>query len=635
MNLSSRFSASIVAAAMLAATLSANSSPAEDASASSTHVDGEWIELFNGKDLTGWTPKIRSHELGDNYADTFRVRDGLLVVSYDDYKPEDSTSLDSGKPHSFDKFGHLFYKDAFSHYRLRIEYRFVGEQIDGGPGWAFRNNGLMLHGQDPKLMTSDQKFPVSIEVQLLGGNGKDERTNLNLCTPGTNVVLNGELFKPHCTSSNSKTYHGDRWVTAEIEVRGNEVVRHILEGETVLEYTHPQYDPKDPEAAPLIVDGNLMIDRGTISIQSESHPTEFRKIELLNLESKVPAAKDVDADVSQSKSVIDSYVGNWALQLPNGAAGWLSLNQSQGALVGQLWTVGAPKPLTDVAVVDGKLQFYHRRAVGEPDYPGGPPVGEKLPRRHVAAVDGDAMAIVMDQPDGTGGVKQVSYSGTRIAELPPKPDLSLVTFGEPIELFNGTDLSGWRLTNAAQENRWKVVDSVLVNETPKTDFNPYARYGNLRTDREFNDFNLQIDFNVPPGGNSGIYLCGRYEVQVVDRDSRMQGIIGIGSLFNRIEPAVNAGKVGGEWQHYDITLVDRHVTVVLNGVKVIDNEPLAGCTNGALDADESKPGPLYLQGDHTSVQYRNIVIRPVVKNQNHEIRARTSSRSQANAVRPM
>ena len=198
---------------------------------------GDWIQLFNGKDLTGWTPKIRGHELGVNYGDTFRVKDGILAVSYDQYKPDDFLSMDGKKEPSWEKYGHLFYKDSFSHYLLRVEYRFVGNQVTNGPGWAFRNNGLMIHGQDPAKMAINQKFPVSIEVQLLGGGGTGERSNLNLCTPGTNVVLNGKLFKKHCTTSSSKTFHGDQWVTAEIEVRGNKVIRHKIDGQTVLEYT--------------------------------------------------------------------------------------------------------------------------------------------------------------------------------------------------------------------------------------------------------------------------------------------------------------------------------------------------------------------------------------------------------------
>ncbi len=246
----------------------------------------EWIQLFNGKDLTGWTPKIRGHELGVNYGDTFRVKDGLLTVSYDQYKPEDFLSMDGKQRKDWEKFGHLFYKDSFSHYLLRVEYRFTGDQVENGPGWALRNNGLMLHGQDPAKMKLNQKFPVSIEVQLLGAGETGERTTLNLCTPGTNVVMDGKLFKRHCTSSNSPSFRGDQWVTVEVEVRGNDVIRHWVDGKVVLEYTKPQLDERDGEARPLIVDGNLMLDSGTISLQSESHPTQFRKIELKKLSEK-------------------------------------------------------------------------------------------------------------------------------------------------------------------------------------------------------------------------------------------------------------------------------------------------------------------------------------------------------------
>lgn len=232
-----------------------------------------WIQLFNGKDLTGWTPKIRFHDAGENYADTFRVEDGLLKVGYQGYDKFDET------------FGHLFYNDDFSHYRLRVEYRFVGDQCPGGPGWAIRNSGVMIHGEQPQTMGKDQDFPASIEVQLLGGNGVDPRTTANLCTPGTNVVMNDELVKRHCTSSTSKTYDGEQWVTVEIEARGNKSIKHIIDGEVVLEYSKPQLDPRDEHAKSLSEQmGGLMLDGGSISLQSESHPVEFRKVELLVLE---------------------------------------------------------------------------------------------------------------------------------------------------------------------------------------------------------------------------------------------------------------------------------------------------------------------------------------------------------------
>lgn len=244
------------------------------ASADDAYPKGEWVSLFNGKDLTGWTPKIRYRELGDNNGDTFRVRDGLLQVRYDG----------GGYEKFGEQFGHLFYKDSFSNYRFRVEYRFVGEQCEEGPGWATRNSGVMIHGQDPKTMSKDQDFPVSIEVQLLGGNGKDKRTTSNLCTPGTNVVMNDELKLQHCINSSSKTYHGEQWVVAEIEVHNSEIVKHLLDGEVVLEYNKPQLDERDENAKKLIRDGRLMLTGGTISLQSESHPIDFRKVEIMVLE---------------------------------------------------------------------------------------------------------------------------------------------------------------------------------------------------------------------------------------------------------------------------------------------------------------------------------------------------------------
>ena len=233
---------------------------------------GKWIQLFNGKDLKGWKAKIAGHELGDNYGNTFRVEDGVLKVAYDQYEKFDG------------KFGHLFYCEKFSHYILRVEYRFVGEQVPGGPGWALRNSGIMIHGESPEMMAKDQSFPVSIEVQLLGGTGKGQRPTANLCTPGTNVVMDGKLMTRHCISSRSKTYHGDQWVTVEVEVRGSDVIKHVIEGETVLSYSQPQLDEKDAHARMLAQKSGKMLTEGSISIQSESHPIEFRKIELLRLE---------------------------------------------------------------------------------------------------------------------------------------------------------------------------------------------------------------------------------------------------------------------------------------------------------------------------------------------------------------
>lgn len=235
--------------------------------------DVEWIQLFNGKDLDDWVVKIKSYELGDNHGDTFRVEDGILKVSYDQYE---------GRFRG--RFGHLFYKEPFSNYVLRVEYRIVGEQYQAAPGWAIRNSGVMIHGQSPETMELKQDFPVSAEVQLLGGDGTKTRPTANLCTPGTNVVMNSKLNLDHCTKSNSKTYHGDQWVTVEVEVHGNGAIRHKIDGEPVLKYSQVQLDERDPFAKKMLDSGaEKMVSDGTISLQSEGHPVEFRKVELRKL----------------------------------------------------------------------------------------------------------------------------------------------------------------------------------------------------------------------------------------------------------------------------------------------------------------------------------------------------------------
>jgi len=231
----------------------------------------KYRSIFNGKNLDGWTVKIKGYPAGKNFKDTFRVEDGVMKVGYAGYGKFD------------DRFGHIFYKEKFSHYRIRLEYRFVGDQIQGGPGWAFRNSGIMLHCQDPKTMRVEQDFPVSIEVQLLGGGATGRRTTANLCTPGTNVVMDGKLQTRHCFSSKSKTYRGDQWVKVEVEVRGGEVIEHFVNGESVMRYTKAQYDPHDADAKQLIKKGQLALTEGYISLQSESHPVEFRKVELKKL----------------------------------------------------------------------------------------------------------------------------------------------------------------------------------------------------------------------------------------------------------------------------------------------------------------------------------------------------------------
>ena len=245
----------------------------------------EWRQIFNGKDLKGWEPKIRGYDLNDNFGNTFRVENGMLKVGYEKYDAYN------------ERFGHIFFNEKFSYYTVAVEYRFVGEQCPGGPGWATRNSGIMLHCQSPRSMGKDQDFPISIEVQLLGGLGKGPRTTANLCTPGTNVEMDGKLVTAHCINSKSKTYDGDQWVRVEVTVLGDEKVTHTIEGQTVISYEKPQIgggnvSGHNPEAKK---DGELLKE-GYISLQSESHPVEFRKVEIL------PLAGCTDAKALNRKS---------------------------------------------------------------------------------------------------------------------------------------------------------------------------------------------------------------------------------------------------------------------------------------------------------------------------------------------
>jgi hypothetical protein len=220
----------------------------------------EWRPLFDGESLSGWNIKISGFEMDDNHKNTFRVEDGLLKVSYDEYESFDN------------KFGHIFFNEPFSHFKLRVEYRFTGNQVPGGPGWAFRNNGIMFHCQSPESMGLKQDFPVSVEAQLLGGDGKGERPNFNVCTPGTNVMIDGKLRTEHCITSNAATYHGDDWVTVELHVYGDSIVHHIIENDTVLTYTGLR-----------ISESGQPLRSGYIALQAESHPAEFRKVEIMEI----------------------------------------------------------------------------------------------------------------------------------------------------------------------------------------------------------------------------------------------------------------------------------------------------------------------------------------------------------------
>jgi hypothetical protein len=309
----------------------------------------------------------------------------------------------------------------------------------------------------------------------------------------------------------------------------------------------------------------------------------------------------------------DPFVGRWALTLPDSGAGWFGISQGpEGLRTEALWGSGSVRPVARTSIEGDRLVITRilpgRNATAQSA------ATATVTEIYTATLQGDVMHGTRKRVVADGSpASEVSFNGRRIADLPPTPDLAHVRFGAPVSLFNGRDLTGWRLTDARRANGWSVADGVLMNRPTQIEGRPHRFYGNLRTDAVFEDFNLQLEVRTQPGSNSGIYLRGIYEVQVSESYGQKPDSHNMGALYSRITPAVAAEKPPGEWQTFDITLVDRHLTVVLNGTRIIDNQPILGVTGGALTADEFKPGPIYLQGDHTSIDYRNIVLRPVVK----------------------
>ncbi len=232
-----------------------------------------WESLFNGKDLSGWQPKIMGHEAGENYLNTFRVEDGVIKVDYSNYENFNNA------------FGHLFYEKSYSRYILRMEYRFIGKQVTGGEQWAWKNSGVMIHSQSPESMLKNQNFPISLEVQLLGGDETGDRPTANLCTPGTHVKMNGEKITDHCINSSSLTYRGEEWIQLEIHVNGHDQIKHVVNGDTVMVYGKPQIGGGVVSNfnEEVKIDGKPLHE-GYFCLQSESHPVEFKKIEILDLD---------------------------------------------------------------------------------------------------------------------------------------------------------------------------------------------------------------------------------------------------------------------------------------------------------------------------------------------------------------
>lgn len=298
-----------------------------------------------------------------------------------------------------------------------------------------------------------------------------------------------------------------------------------------------------------------------------------------------------------------AFTGRWALTIPGGGAGWLGVEEKDGTFSSSvLWGGGSVVPTTSTKVEGDTLTVIREQKNKE---------GKITIETITAKAEGDALKLSTSKKNAEGKVvgQPAEFTGKRIPAIPAKPDLSNVKYGAPIQLLNGKDLTGWRLLKEA-DNGWSVVDGILQNRVSKE---KGKHFGNLRTDAEFEDFNLKTEVRTQENSNSGIYLRGIYEVQVMESFGKPLDSHHMGALYSRITPSVNAEKPIGEWQTLDITLVDRHLTVILNGKTIIDNQPVLGCTGGAMTSDEFKPGPIYLQGDHTNVDYRNMVLTPVVK----------------------
>ncbi len=308
------------------------------------------------------------------------------------------------------------------------------------------------------------------------------------------------------------------------------------------------------------------------------------------------------------------FLGEWELTIPGGAAGWLGVGEKNGKLeASMLWGWGSVEPVASAEVTDGRLVLTRKHQVERKDAQG-KKSKVTLIETITGVVEGDRIRLSSTKPRDNGqGEGTSEFGGRRQPPMPPAPDLARVKFGDPIQLFNGTDLAGWRLTDPKAVNGWSVRDGSLINTPRQEEGKPHKTYGNLRTDREFEDFKLSLEVKVSPRENSGVYVRGIYEVQIADTYGRPLDSHNMGAVYSRIRPMSSAEKPPGQWQTMDITFVDRHITIVLNGTKIIDNQPVAGCTGGALWSDVSRPGPIYLQGDHTGIEYRNMVLRPVVR----------------------
>jgi len=323
----------------------------------------------------------------------------------------------------------------------------------------------------------------------------------------------------------------------------------------------------------------------------------------------------VQVDTAAAVSVSD-FLGSWTIAIEDGSVGWLEVRQNEKYLDADLlWKGGSVTPVANV-YFDGKklVATRTRNVVREKDVAGNVVKGHVITTLYEFTREGEVLKGVCTDPRNNGTeVGMQSFVATKLPPVPTAPDLAALKFGEPLQLFNGKDLSGWKLTNEKQKNGFIVVEGVLENDPVQPEGGEHISYGNLRTEKLFDDFNLKLEVNVPAGSNSGVYLRGMYEIQVLDSQGKELDSHNMGALYSRITPSVGAEKKAGDWQSLDMTLCDRHLTVILNGTRIIDNQPVAGPTGGAIISDVFSPGPIYLQGDHGKVAYRNIVLTPIIK----------------------
>jgi hypothetical protein len=321
--------------------------------------------------------------------------------------------------------------------------------------------------------------------------------------------------------------------------------------------------------------------------------------------------------VSAQQESAASFLGKWALTLDydNNSAGWLEVRQENEFLdAALLWRWGSVEPVEYAMITGDQLLLVRGTDVSRKREDGTIRKLHPVYWFEITKNGSDRIEGVANFPNSNGiGVEVISFTGKRIPPVEEVPKLKKSMLGEPVSLFNGKDLDNWEIVEKGATSGWKVVDGIMANDPVQKEGEAHITYGNIRTKATYEDFNLRLEVNVPQGSNSGVYLRGIYEIQVMDSYGKPLDPHNMGALYSRITPSQASEKPAGEWQKMDITLYKRHLTVILNGKTIIDNQPVEGVTGGALTSDQFSPGPILLQGDHGKVSYRNLVLTPVVE----------------------